>query len=192
MTRIVAIICLLFAIVSGSPVNKDPYDLELVKSNFSFPGLKVDVHWIGEGGFKLDAGYIYCYQPNAYYYNGNIYLCAQLKDTSPGVIRVVLAHELAHAVIHQFDIPYTGSSELAADELAAFVFSITGRQKDMYEYAKYVEKRNIKEDPWDPHPSDARRHAMYTCMAMGSQGMNLCTEQWRNMVIRWNKLLKIE
>lgn len=59
---------------------------------------------------------------------GRIFHEAIWRSTSNN-IRFVLFHEAAHAVIHLLDLPVTGGSENAADQLAFFLL-VEGRERD--------------------------------------------------------------
>lgn len=97
----------------------------------------------------------------------SIYICEELAHEMPGFQRFAVAHEYGHAVIHQLDLPYTGSEEAAADEFAEFALTATGHTTDIADAAAFYSMSGEEEDPTDPHPSDARREYTFECVVNG-------------------------
>ncbi len=162
----------------------DPLDLGLVVSAMAYPGVDVAVEWQD------------CGEVNAYYDAGRhtVVMCNELPIDKPAVVRFVLAHELAHAVIQQLDIPYTTSSEGAADELATYTMLMAGWRDDVMTAADYTLQRNNPDFAVDPHPSDQRRALNMICLAQGSRGLYspMCTVSWPRVVRAWNLLLRLD
>lgn len=171
--------------VQGLVAAPPPYEpsLEDVERWMTLPGVKVKVE-------QKDCGEV-----NAYYYylERRIVMCNELKAFSPGLSRFILAHEMAHAIIWQRGIPYTGSGEVAADELAAWILSIRGDQAAVIAAAEFFAEDPDEEDPWDDHPSDARRAATLVCLAVQSQGKDpaICTTDFFHVGSTWNRLLSL-
>lgn len=116
----------------------------------SVPGVKVTVAWEA------------CGEVNAYYYpgRGHIELCNELVSLSLPAAQFIVAHEMAHAIITQRGIPYTGLHEAAADELAMIaIFAMHGPDWDDWLLA--VADFWAEEDYYNPrglHPSNLQRH----------------------------------
>lgn len=166
----------------GNRTPADPYDLTQVVSAMSFAGVSAPYGWED------------CGQRNAYYFPAErrIILCNELRGhITPGILHFYLAHEMSHAVIHQLHIPFTGSEEVAADELAALVLSLDGMARDVAETGSMFLDQARPEIPWDPHPGDVRRGVTLLCMYAGSQHtqLSLCDNQWPQAVYTWTTLL---
>ncbi len=166
------------------PLRGDPLELQPIMAAMLYDGVWTDVEWRD------------CGEVNAYYQpdRQTVVMCNELLPLKPAVIRTILAHELAHGVIRQRDIPFTTSEEGAADELSTYVLILMGRQDDLLEAAEWWLARGQQEDnPFDPHPSDARRALSMMCLAKGSQGLYspMCTVSWPRVVAAWNRLLEI-
>lgn len=127
--------------------------LEGVVEMMRLPGVYTTVKWET------------CGELNAFYYSPDreVTLCKELLTEPPGVIRAILAHELAHGVIHQRNIPFTGSSEEAADELSAVMLLLHGYHYDVESVAKWWAAKGIGDHPHDPHLSSERRAVALQC-----------------------------
>lgn len=150
---------LALGVVAGVPTGgpKDPLNLDPVIGHFAFPGVELTVRWEA------------CGQVNAFYDgHGHVIMCTELvRAMTPGQIRFILAHELSHGVIHQLELPTTGSSEVAADYLAAYILYFGGNSRDILEMARYFFQRGGDEDPADPHPGNVRRGLYLYCLGKG-------------------------
>jgi hypothetical protein len=181
---------LLFGIRSeAAPV---PLRLDRVFQAMRFEGVSISaIKWEDCGSINA------WYAPVDFTENGKTYkaksitLCNELRELPAGAIRFVFAHELAHAVIHQRGVPFTGSEEVAADELAAVILGLNKWGDDIREMAAYFgSKADSPVPPWDPHPDyDERAFTLY-CYADASEGVRrYCSEDWTRAVLSWFELL---
>lgn len=142
---------------------------------------------------KAEVVWMDCGEVNGYYHppTRRVIMCNELSTLPRGVLRFVYAHELAHAFIHENGIPYTGSEEWAADELASLVLIEGGWSKDVEEAAKYQLARG-QPDRWSSeHPGDERRAAYMLCMAkQGAEGLtaDFCYINYPRIKAAWKKL----
>ena len=174
------IIAFALTLVSAAEKPAPSADLNLAPLALVIPA-DVPVEWQDCGGIN---GY---YFPRA----KKIIMCNELKAL-PGLARFVYAHELGHAYIDKYDIPYTGLEEAAADELAAIALVATGNAEDIFTAAEYFNsKPETEEDVYDSHPSHARRVVVLACTYVQSQGVEApgCyTDFWRT-VNTWSRLM---
>lgn len=140
---------------------KLPPEIARVIPEMAHPGVTVRVD-------VVDCGTV----ENAWYYpdTKHVEFCSSLLALPAPVARFILAHELAHAIIVQLDVPYTGSHEEAADELAALVLLATG--DDLREVARYWYQESITTEvpTWADHPSHLQRFHTLRCMAAEAAG----------------------
>lgn len=168
MNRLLLLLCLGCAV---APDGTPDLQLDRVAEAMRMPGVHVTVRWQD------------CGEVNAFYSSvddevfgvripaHSVTMCNELRTESPGFVRYVLAHELSHAIIDQRGIPFTGSEEVAADELAAVVFGVYGWQTDFYATAeRYRQMADVWVPPWDPHPQPLVRAFTLGCMAAESEG----------------------
>lgn len=197
--KLLVVWTLLASLLSGFHTDvKDPYRLNDVYHAMRTPGVEVSVEWED------------CGEVNAYYYPRykTVTMCRELLDLKPAFVRFVFAHELAHAVIMQRGIPFTGLHETAADELAAVMLSLYGFDRDVYAAGKVFYDLGVAEvkageavESWyDEHPGHKRRGAQLMCLANGSktqdtfilddQGFYRCTPyEWIRARYAWMTLL---
>jgi hypothetical protein len=174
---------LALAVLCGfAKTDPDPLRLTPVINAFRFNGVDTTVEWRT------------CGQVNAFYNiaGRKVILCNEAKTLPPGIIRYMLAHELAHGVIIQRDVAYTGSDEWAADELAALMLLLIGNDQDVLDGAGYWLNRGSPEDPTDAHYGDDRRGWNMLCIAAtktGDDPMGYCSIQWDHVVSTWVRLL---
>ncbi len=152
-----------------------------IVSLMTFDGVEVDVRW-------TNCGFV-----NAFYHptTRRVELCTELLDEPELVLRYIVAHEMAHAVIHQRGIIMTSRQhELAADELAAVMLGVTGHQAELLAGAEWMAKRSG--DGLGNHPSGPVRAHLLRCAAFESAGIGFpgCNF-WANMVSTWVHLLKM-
>ncbi len=186
MSRLIAAWALLAVLMGAAPAaTRDPYKLTPVINAFRFDGVDATIEW------KT------CGQVNAFYqpWDHRVVLCNELKAYSPGVIRYILAHELSHATIMQRSIPYTGSHEWAADELAGLWLIIIGHEDDVMEGAEFWYGLGRDENPYDDHPGDTRRALNLACLVWTHQevpsALAGCNTQFKRVNAAWNELLGI-
>lgn len=178
---------LVAALLTFGDVN-DPAVIEAAKV-MEMPGLVVTFEVIP--CLEINAGY----SPLA----RTIYICRELLDYLPApAIRAVIAHEMSHAIIHQYHVPVTGSEEAAADELAAVKMSLAGYQMDILQTAIWFQEManapGYKDDVRDPHPALARRGWMMACLEDGSEEIPNdvgCAALFFRARHNWERLLKL-
>lgn len=166
---------LLGVLTGWTKLDRDPHNLQPIINAMQFDGVETTVSWED------------CGQINAYYWplKKHVYLCNELEGLPDGLIQFILAHELAHGVIYQRQIPITGSKEAAADELAAYIMHAMGRDREMLEAATWYAVMNTPEFPPDDHPSDIRRAWALMRLADGT------SEYSRRVTWTWNYLLEL-
>ena len=163
----------------------DPLSLRPIAAAMTVPGVTVTWGW-------EKCGFI-----NAWYSprTRHVTMCEELKTApggSPGFVRYVFAHEVAHSVIIQRDLAFTGSSEGAADEFAAFVLVLMGRGQDVLDGAAFWLARSADEDPLDPHLGDIRRaYGMVCIVATSYEPEPACDLQWDHVAKTWLTLLRV-
>ena len=95
----------------------------------------------------------------------------QLDDFVYDVTYETLYHELGHAVLDIYDIPYTGLEENVADQFAALMLSYTeGGQDMMYNVGSYYLYSSQTSDHtayWGTHALDMQRFYNISCLAYG-------------------------
>ena len=136
-----------------------------------------------------------CGEVNGYYVIASkiIVMCNELKTLDPGVVRFVFAHELSHAVIYQRDIPYTGSEEWAADELATLILIQLGDYEALVATVDMFAASGGGEATATSHPSHERRALYISCLALESLGQtqNQCMVDYTRTKAAWMKLLRL-
>ena len=177
----------LLALLLTSP-SADPLGLAPVEEAFRMPGVTFSVGWQP------------CGEINAWYSPADraVLLCDEIRALGAPAVRYFLAHELSHAVIDQRAIPYTGSQEAAADELASVVLGVYGWSQDVLAGAEFfAHMAELGEDPpfWDPHPAYAHRSATLVCLARESTGnypLFCDPNEWGRALHSWTVLLKVD
>lgn len=95
----------------------------------------------------------------------------QMDDFVHDVTYETLYHELGHAVLDIYDIPYTGLEENVADQFAALMLSYTdGGQDMMYNVGNYYLYSSQTSDHTaysDTHALDLQRFYNISCLAYG-------------------------
>lgn len=145
-------------------------------------GVKVTVQW-KQCGFLNSA-----YEDKTQ----TITMCYELFKLPPGVIRFVAAHEMTHAILHQLDLPFTGMEELAADEYAGEWMLTHGFKDDVkaaiHWFDSFPSGLHGAEDPYDEHPSDARRSWQLEYMWAGYLGY-FHQNDWKRIQRAWERLI---
>lgn len=129
---------------------------------------------------------------NAFYFPAlrHIVLCTELLALPPGVARFIYAHEYAHAVILQRGIPYTGSHEMAADELAAVTLALNGFVDDVNDAGLFWISLGTNNPPWADHPDSDERGWTLRCLASGYNYRHEgCTKEFQRKLYTWWYLL---
>lgn len=131
-----------------------------------------------------------CGEVNAYYLpsEDRVVMCNELEGVMPAaVVRYVFLHEAGHALMAQRHIPFTGLEEAAADEFAAWVLGAMERGDDVEAAARFWAAFPIQnENPFDPHPSAARRSAVLQQLADGIRGKSIAGMwEWVRVMHTW-------
>lgn len=109
-----------------------------------------------------------CGQENAFYYpdTRTITFCTEMMKYG-GAARFFLAHEIAHAYIVQLDLPFTGSHEAAADELASYLLIKAGMAKDVRAAGRYWREQAVLSNVpgYADHPDHDQRGWTMSCLA---------------------------
>jgi hypothetical protein len=133
-----------------------------------------------------------CGTVNAYYSIGpkHVTMCKELETVEHPIVGFVFAHELAHAVIIQQNIPFSGSGEVAADELAAITLIGMGRGDEVFAAGEWFYEMGRPEDPTDEHAGHERRGLYLMCLAAQAEGMNspLCYVDYARTKLAWERL----
>lgn len=180
----------------GHPQDLAQLELRRVQSAMMYPGVE---------NTKLE--WRYCLEPNAFYSpkDNAVYICHELVDEAKatmgpewaGVIRSVVAHELAHAVIYREQIPITGSEEAAADELANMTMMAAGMQADVLSLARYwyytwSVRPQINMTLSAEHPAGVERARAAVCLLAGQDRSDAdCVRTWQRVQRNWRQLLKV-
>lgn len=172
----------LLLVVLASLSVSQPLDTKDIEKFMRFPGMEdVQVVWQN------------CGEDNAYWdRRKTVIMCNELRDNPEGQQRFYLAHEFAHAIIDRLDIPYTGSEETAADELATITLLMMGMEDDVVTMETvFTERARPYLDPTDPHLHSLQRAHNLGCLRLGRYGWPFdgCDWKWRDTVINWSKLL---
>jgi hypothetical protein len=137
-----------------------------------------------------------CGEVNALYLPAthSIILCNELVDQYPEAVPVIIAHEMTHAIIHQLDIPFTGSEEDAADQFAAVYLGLTGHLDEMLAGAMAYETMGLVEshDLGDTHSSLKQRAYTLMCMEDGAESepvLKQCQGQFETATRNWGRLI---
>jgi len=188
---------IVFASSAPDPV-VDPHSVvEDTVKEFSLPGVHVRVRY-HDCGF-INAAYIDSpgfipWGDGIYVEEHDVLICNEILKESPGFLRVIVAHEMSHAITEQYRIPTTGSVEAAADELASVILLADGYRKDLEEAADWF-KVHDDGDPntTDEHPSNARRAFILKCYADGSvdSGAPHCRYLLTRAAINWARLIAL-
>lgn len=101
-----------------------------------------------------------------------IVMCNELNGAvSKEVQRVILAHEMAHAYFDQYDIPFTGSEEAAADELAYVALTELGDLQAIMAIADFYYSLPGEEGDEDAdHPNNKTRATIAACAVIHGGG----------------------
>lgn len=174
----------------AGPRDPDPMRLQPVINGMAFDGVDTKVVW-------EDCGFT-----NAFYIHRlkTVLMCNELKGEEPGVVRYILAHELAHGVILQRDLPISWRwGEYAADELAVLVLAAIGNVEDIRAGARFwadlADKSGGAENPFANHPGHLKRAIMMLCLAEEIEDkprLSMCGQYWDNLVATWVRLLNME
>lgn len=135
-----------------------------------------------------------CGSPNAAYMPGlrTIVVCNELVAKFPGSVTFIVAHEMAHAIIDQLDLPITGSEEAAADELAAVYSLSVGHPERVLAAAVFFDSLPGGHQLSDPHPDPQQRMWTLRCYEDGARAISVienCSDIYTHAVRTWGRLL---
>ena len=146
-------------------------------------------------GMRVGLAYAVCGEENAAYdpRTHHLIVCLEIMHESDEVLQFVVAHEMAHAIIDQYNIPVPASEEAAADELAAVLMGMNDKSGTTLATALwYREQADQTEDPEDDHQSNAKRAAVLICLGDGStpDPANVgCYLRYGQAVRVWSRLI---
>lgn len=120
-------------------------------------------------GINVGVALADCGEQNAFYLpdEGLIVVCRELAPEAGGTVRFIVAHELGHAVVHQYGLPVIGSEEAMADEFAFLALIDSGHAGDLISVAAWFANNPREDVPHDDHSSPRRRAAVALCFAIG-------------------------
>lgn len=134
-----------------------------------------------------------CGQENAFWdRDKTVIMCNEIRGKPEGMQRFYLAHEMAHAIIDRLHIPFTGSEETAADELATITLLMLGYEDDVIAMEKYfIDTATHFLDPSDTHGHQMQRAHNLGCLRLGriDWPFDGCDWKWRKTIVNWSKLL---
>ncbi len=188
LRRLIACWVVLAMLCGFSASNTDPMGLNEIASMMNFDKTNTSWKWATVDEDPCQHG------PNAGYLKGQVRMCDSLRIFPAGVVRFVFAHELAHGVIEQRDIPYTGSYETAADELATVMLIASGHVADVEAAANWLIEQGNNDNPFDPHGSDLRRGFQLLCYVKQHSGLtsDACFVDLRHTTKAWVRLLEMQ
>ncbi len=130
-----------------------------------------------------------CGQPNAYWapdqktvvvcyelfeYMGEVFRAdakseQELLGNILGGVEFIFYHELGHALISTFDIPYTGRQEDAVDQFSTILLLSQGKANSVMAGASFFGESRGGDTPfWDEHSLDQQRFYDIVCLIYGS------------------------
>jgi Putative metallopeptidase len=159
------------------------------------------------GADRTSVQWATCFTPNAFYdaETDSVFLCYEivpllkdaLEDDWVLGLQAIVAHEMGHSVVDHQGIPYTGSQEAAADEIAAITLGAAGLGEVNEAISKFwvhIWPREILSSLDGPlgedHPNSNMRARFFACMAAGEAGTDpLCEVRYRKAWDNWSHLL---
>ena len=176
--------------------------------------LDYEIEWLNEN-FRLshDVNVIVteCGEENAFYNDGTVTICYEYIDHldemwrqfnpddtayaetfTTHVLIDTLYHEIGHAILDIYALPYTGLEENVADQFSALMLSYTYNdeigynlgQNMMYDVGNYYwySSQLFTDTPyWDTHAHDMQRFYNISCYSYGADpayNMDLIEEGW--------------
>ncbi len=105
-------------------------------------------------------------------YDGTVEeVCESATDFVFANVYAALYHEMGHAVLGIYNLPYTGLEENVADQFSGLVLSRTeGGYDMMHNVAKYWQYSSESSEPipWDTHAGDLQRFYNISCYVYGA------------------------
>lgn len=147
-------------------------------------------------GMDVGLTFLDCGQSNAFYYPEDhmVVVCNELLEAEDfGVVKFVVAHEMSHAIIMQKDLPYTGSHEDAADELAAVYMYVNDMPEEIFSAAEWFWQYSEYEGGlFDDHTWPKQRAGRLLCLFVGAVGdTGVCGARFERALRTWDRLLKL-
>ena len=185
---------------------KFPKGLEIVFSN------KEDTAYEPETN-KILVSYDFVKEIEDTFTKAKVEIDGKPQDAAIQALMYMIIHELAHALIHNYDLPVVGKEEDAADSLAGVLLSeyFEGGQEAVLDAATFFDlisanrKELTDEDFWDEHSLDEQRLYNALCYVYGSdpkqyadvkkiagfptERAELCEEDYAKLADSWDVLL---
>ena len=193
------------------PNPNSPYEYTSAQWIQDIEFLESEVAWLNEN-FRLPYD-VYveadeCGEENAFYYptEKKVTLCYEYIDHLDDVGSIIyehesdsdlwldfvydvmyatLYHEIAHAILDVYDLPYTGLEENVADQFEALMLIRTeGGQDMLYNVGNYYLYESKSDEPhpyWDTHGTNMQRFYNISCWAYGEDpayNMDLIEDGW--------------
>lgn len=157
-------------------------DLESVAKVMAIRGVDVEFTWQT------------CGEENAFYYPPwkAVVMCYELTKEPVGVIRFIAAHEMAHAIVMQLDLPVVGNDEEAADELAALFLVANGMGEDVLSGAIFLQENSREHRRFEAHPPGGWRAENLVCLADGAEVEPVipkCRDKFRRSARSWERIV---
>jgi hypothetical protein len=190
-----------------------------LNENFKFPkGLKIvfsnaeDTAYDPETN-KILVNYDFAQEIEDIFTKAKAEIDGKPKEAAIQALMYMIIHELAHALIHNYDLPIVGKEEDAADSLASVLLSeyFEGGQEAVLDAATFFDlvsadrKELTDEDFFDEHSLDEQRLYNALCYVYGSdpkkyadvkkiagfptERAELCKEDYAKLADSWDVLL---
>jgi Putative metallopeptidase len=149
---------------------------------------------IADPRVRIDVRLTHCGFENAFYnpLDETIVFCAEMLEHAPGAVRFFLAHEIAHAYVVQLGLPTTGSDEVSADELAAYLLIRAGLGDDLEDAAQFFASQPGEIPSFDDHPGNMQRAWTLGCLGLNARGLTrpFCRNDLARVQRNWARILK--
>lgn len=193
------------------PNPNSPYEYTNAQRLQDIEFLEHETGWLNENfrlPYNVTIEAVECGEPNAFYIPSEkkVQLCyefvdeldslwwefnesesyeGQMYDFVYDVTYETLYHELGHAVLDVYNIPYTGLEENVADQFAALMLSYTEGGQDMLynvgDYYLYSSQTSDHSIYWGTHALDMQRFYNISCWSYGEDpvyNQDLITDGW--------------
>lgn len=192
------------------PNPNSPYEYTSARWLQDIEFLEYETEWLNENfrlPYNVTIEAVECDEANAFYIPSEkkVQLCYEYIDNLDVLLQTireresyedldnfvfdvtysVLYHEVAHAILDVYDIPYTGLEENVADQFEALMLSRTeGGQDMLYNVGTYYLYSSELEAPtpyWDTHAGNMQRFYNISCWSYGEDpvyNQDLITDGW--------------